>query len=91
MPATDDPLAHIAGIPVEETALAFGPVLLAGGGIATLKVRERLERAARPPPPAVAVDRLAAPLAPHRPTLAHSSPATGHKCARVPAPLTCGA
>lgn len=38
------PLAHIAGIPVEETALAFGPVLLASGGIATLKVRERLER-----------------------------------------------
>ncbi len=41
------PLAHIAGIPVEETALAFGPVLLAGGGIATLKVRERLERVRR--------------------------------------------
>ena len=38
------PFAHIAGIPVEETALSFGPVLLAGGGIATLKVRERLER-----------------------------------------------
>lgn len=38
------PLAHIAGIPVEETALAFGPVLLASGGLATLKVRERLGR-----------------------------------------------
>jgi hypothetical protein len=37
-------LAHIAGIPVEETALSFGPVLVAGGGVATLKLRESLER-----------------------------------------------
>jgi hypothetical protein len=37
------PLGHIAGIPVEETALSFGPVLLAGG-IAALKVRERVAR-----------------------------------------------
>jgi hypothetical protein len=40
-------LAHIAGIPVEETALSFGPVLVAGGGIATLKLRERLARRKR--------------------------------------------
>jgi hypothetical protein len=33
--------AHIAGIPVEETALSFGPVLLTAAGIATLKMRER--------------------------------------------------
>ncbi len=38
------PLAHIAGIPVEETALSFGPVLLAGGGIASFKLREWLRR-----------------------------------------------
>jgi tRNA G37 N-methylase TrmD len=38
------PLGHIAGIPVEETALSFGPVLLAGGGIAALKVRDRVAR-----------------------------------------------
>jgi hypothetical protein len=38
------PLAHIAGIPVEETALSFGPVLLAGGGIASFKLREWLGR-----------------------------------------------
>jgi hypothetical protein len=38
------PLAHIAGIPVEETALSFGPVLLAGGGIASWKLREWLGR-----------------------------------------------
>ena len=37
-------IAHIAGIPIEETALSFGPVLAAGGGIATLKLRERLAR-----------------------------------------------
>lgn len=40
------PLAHIAGIPVEETALSFGPVLIAGGGIASLKLREWLGRGA---------------------------------------------
>jgi hypothetical protein len=38
------PLAHIAGIPVEETALSFGPVLLAGSGIAALRVRDHLAR-----------------------------------------------
>lgn len=44
-------LAHIAGIPVEETALSLGPVLAAGGGIATLRLRERLarRRTRRPP------------------------------------------
>lgn len=30
---------HIAGVPVEETALSFGPVLLAAGGFAALKLR----------------------------------------------------
>jgi hypothetical protein len=38
------PLGHIAGIPVEETALSFGPVLLTAGGVVTLKVRERWGR-----------------------------------------------
>jgi hypothetical protein len=38
------PLGHIAGIPVEETALSFGPVLLASGGVLTLKARERWAR-----------------------------------------------
>jgi hypothetical protein len=33
------PLGHIAGIPVEETALSFGPVLLAAGGFAVFKLR----------------------------------------------------
>jgi hypothetical protein len=37
-------IAHIAGIPIEETALSFGPVIAAGGGIATLKLRQRLAR-----------------------------------------------
>jgi hypothetical protein len=37
-------LAHIAGMPIEETALSFGPVIAAGGGIVTLRLRERLAR-----------------------------------------------
>jgi hypothetical protein len=37
-------LAHIAGMPIEETALSFGPVIVAGGGIATRRLRERLAR-----------------------------------------------
>ncbi|HKZ15516.1 MAG TPA: hypothetical protein VJL81_16890 [Solirubrobacterales bacterium] len=36
--------AHIAGIPVEETALSFAPVLAATGGIAGVKLRARLTR-----------------------------------------------
>jgi hypothetical protein len=41
------PLGHIAGIPVEETALSFGPVLLASGGVLSLKARERWGRLRR--------------------------------------------
>jgi predicted alpha/beta-hydrolase family hydrolase len=52
-------LAHIAGMPIEETALSFGPVIAAGGGIATLRLRERFARSrprrnaaeCRPTPP----------------------------------------
>jgi len=36
--------AHIAGIPVEETALSFAPFIAATGGIAGIKLRERLGR-----------------------------------------------
>jgi hypothetical protein len=35
-------LAHIAGIPVEETALSFGPVVAAAGGLTALRIRERI-------------------------------------------------
>jgi hypothetical protein len=42
-------LAHIAGIPVEETALSFGPVLAATGGIAVMKIRERTRAGRRRP------------------------------------------
>jgi hypothetical protein len=38
------PAGHIAGIPVEETALSFGPVILAAGGLAALKFRATLGR-----------------------------------------------
>jgi hypothetical protein len=41
------PLGHIAGIPVEETLLSFGPVLLAGGGILGIKLRDRWTRLRR--------------------------------------------
>jgi hypothetical protein len=34
--------AHTARIPVEETALSFGPVLLAAGGPVGLQIRERV-------------------------------------------------
>jgi hypothetical protein len=37
-------LAHIAGIPVEETALSLAPIAAATGGIAGLKLRERAVR-----------------------------------------------
>jgi hypothetical protein len=43
------PLGHIAGIPVEETALSFGPVLLAAGGILGLKIRDRWARLRKRP------------------------------------------
>ena len=38
------PLAHIAGIPLEETLLMFGPVLLATGGYYITVIRTRLGR-----------------------------------------------
>ena len=36
-------LAHIAGIPVEETLLSFGPIGAVGIGIAIATARERVE------------------------------------------------
>jgi len=36
--------AHIAGIPVEETALSFAPFVAATGGIAGMKLRERMSK-----------------------------------------------
>jgi hypothetical protein len=35
-------LAHIAGVPVEEAALSLVPIAAATGGIAGLKLRERM-------------------------------------------------
>ena len=43
-------LAHIAGIPVEETALSFGPVIAAGGGFAALKLRNWVAGRLNKPP-----------------------------------------
>ena len=36
------PFGHIAGIPVEETLLSFGPVVAVAGGAASIWLRERL-------------------------------------------------
>jgi hypothetical protein len=36
--------AHIAGIPIEETALSFAPVIALTGGIAGAKLRGRLSK-----------------------------------------------
>jgi hypothetical protein len=36
--------AHIGGIPVEETALSFTPVLALTGGIVAAKLRERMSK-----------------------------------------------
>src|SRR4051812_24471669 len=41
-------LAHIAGVPLEETALTLGPAIAAGAGIATVRLRERLGGNQRP-------------------------------------------
>lgn len=40
-------LAHIAGMPIEETALSLAPIAAATGGIAGLKLRARIRRQAR--------------------------------------------
>jgi predicted alpha/beta-hydrolase family hydrolase len=44
-------LAHIAGIPVEETALSLAPVALAAAGLAGARLRRLAtrRRPARPP------------------------------------------
>jgi hypothetical protein len=41
------PFAHIAGIPVEETLLSFGPVFAVAGGAASVWVRGRIADAKR--------------------------------------------
>lgn len=54
-------LAHIAGIPIEETALSLAPIAAATGGVAGLKLRERGRRRPRRQRPAPATS------APRRP------------------------
>ncbi len=38
------PVAHIAGIPVEETALSLAPIIATTGGVAGLKLHARIAR-----------------------------------------------
>jgi hypothetical protein len=40
----DAPIAHVGGIPIEETIGSFGPALVVGLGVAWAKVRDRLRR-----------------------------------------------
>jgi hypothetical protein len=40
--------AHIAGIPVEETALSFAPVILIAGGVAGARLRRLVRRVRYP-------------------------------------------
>jgi len=39
------PLAHVAGLPIEETLGSLGPALLAGLGVAWARAHARLRRA----------------------------------------------
>ena len=38
------PLAHVGGIPIEETLASFGPALLVAFGVASAQLRARLRR-----------------------------------------------
>jgi hypothetical protein len=38
------PFAHVAGLPIEETLGAIGPVLLVGFGVAWAQLRDRVRR-----------------------------------------------
>ena len=40
-------IAHVGGVPVEETLGSFGPALLLGLGVAWAKLRARLRRSER--------------------------------------------
>jgi hypothetical protein len=42
------PLAHIAGVPVEETLASFVPVIALAGGCCAATVRARLRRMREP-------------------------------------------
>jgi hypothetical protein len=37
-------IAHVGGIPIEETLASFGPLLFVGFGVASAKLRARLRR-----------------------------------------------
>ena len=42
-------IAHVAGVPVEETLLMLGPALIVAGGMVTARIRAGLRRPLRPP------------------------------------------
>ena len=57
----DAPLAHVGGIPIEETIGSFGPALIVGGGVAWAKLRDRLHH-----PPALKRTRTTSETRPCR-------------------------
>jgi hypothetical protein len=42
------PLAHVAGVPIEETLVSFGPALVVALTVATAALRARYRRMRRP-------------------------------------------
>ena len=57
----DGPLAHVGGIPIEETIGSFGPALVVGVGVAWAKLRDRLRH-----PPALKRTRTNSGTRPRR-------------------------
>ena len=55
------PLAHVGGIPIEETIGSFGPALVVGVGVAWAKLRDRLRH-----PPALKRPRTRSGTRPRR-------------------------
>jgi hypothetical protein len=48
LPVTSAPLAHMSGVPIEETLGSLGPALLAAFGAASTQLRARLRSDASP-------------------------------------------
>jgi hypothetical protein len=57
----DVPLAHVGGIPIEETIGSFGPALVVGVGVTWAKLRDRLRH-----PPALKRPRARSGTRPRR-------------------------
>ena len=61
LPMIDVPLAHVGGVPIEETIGSFGPALVVGVGVAWAKLRDGLRH-----PPALKPPRIRSGTRPRR-------------------------